>query len=737
MRRLLAAVFVCAILGVCPSHGATILGNVRGIVHDSHHLPIQGAQVTISSQTSQWSQTTQSNPEGSFRFDAVPVGDYECAVSAPGFATMRQAITVTSGSAPILHFPLTLKGLSVKIDVSVPLESIASQSPTPETIIRRQEITRAPGADRTNSLAMITDFVPGAYLTHDQLHIRGGHQVTWAVDGVPIPNTNIASNVGPQFDPKDIDYLEVQRGSYSADYGDRTYGVFNMVPRTGFERRNEAEIVTSYGNFHQTNDQISVGSHTERFAYFASLNGNRSDLGLQTPIPEVIHDSEDGSGGFATLLFNLNRNDQFRLVTSLRKDFYQVPNSPDQQIAGVYDSEHESDAVAAFSWIHAAAHGFLLTVSPFYHFNRTNFIGGPDDPEFSVRQERSSGYEGAQVTLGAVAKAHNARIGFYGFAQQDNTLIDVQATGGDRSSLSQKDNPTGHLEVVFFEDEYRVASWLRLSGGARLTHFSGEISEHAVSPRSGAAISIPRLNWVLRGFYGRFYQAPPLSTISGPLLNFVLEQGLGFIPLHGERDEEYQFGLTIPLKGWTLDVDNFRTKARNFFDHNAVGNSNVFLPLTIDNARIRGTEATVRSPRLLRRAQVRVAYSHQYAEGFGAINGGLTDFSPPVGGFFLDHDQRHTLNTGFDVDLPRNAWVSGNVYYGSGFTDNGGPAHLPGHTTFDLELGKTLGEHLSASIDALNAANRRFLLDNSLTFGGTHFFNPREIFVQAKYRFHY
>jgi hypothetical protein len=29
------------------------------------------------------------------------------------------------------------------------------------------------------------------------------------------------------------------------------------------------------------------------------------------------------------------------------------------------------------------------------------------------------------------------------------------------------------------------------------------------------------------------------------------------------------------------------------------------------------------------------------------------------------------------------------------------------------------------------------LLDNSFTFGGTHFNNPREIFVQLRYRFHY
>ena len=86
---------------------------------------------------------------------------------------------------------------------------------TPTTVIDREEILQTPGASRTNSLAMITDYTPGAYVTHDQLHIRGGHQVSWLIDGVPIPNTNIASNLGPQIDPKDIDMLEAQRGSYS------------------------------------------------------------------------------------------------------------------------------------------------------------------------------------------------------------------------------------------------------------------------------------------------------------------------------------------------------------------------------------------------------------------------------------------------------------------------------------------------------------------------------------------
>ena len=90
---------------------------------------------------------------------------------------------------------------------------------TPTTLLSRDDIAQTPGADRTNSMAMITDYTPGAYETHDMLHMRGGHQVDWLIDGVPVPNTNIATNLGPQIDPKDIDYLEIQRGSYDAEQG--------------------------------------------------------------------------------------------------------------------------------------------------------------------------------------------------------------------------------------------------------------------------------------------------------------------------------------------------------------------------------------------------------------------------------------------------------------------------------------------------------------------------------------
>jgi len=118
------------------------------------------------------------------------------------------------------------------------------------------------------------------------------------------------------------------------------------------------------------------------------------------------------------------------------------------------------------------------------------------------------------------------------------------------------------------DEKFKPFSWLTLSAGLRPTHFAGSgVSENAISPRFGATLTVPRLHWTFRAFYGHYYQAPPLLTASGPLEQLCVSKNCKFIPLHGERDEEHQFGITIPFRGWTLDADTFRTRVRNFFDH--------------------------------------------------------------------------------------------------------------------------------------------------------------------------
>jgi hypothetical protein len=758
MRRLIFVVVLC-LLGH-PDAYATVFGQVQGVVHDPQHRPVSGASVTIRAAHSAFTATAATNREGAFTLPAVPLGDYLVTVTEAGFRVVEQSITLASNTTPVMHFELPVGSVSESVTVSTEAGGANVNSVTPTALISREDITRTPGADRTNSLAMITDYTPGAYMTHDMLHMRGGHQVSWLLDGVQIPNTNIASNLGAQIDPKDIDYVEVQRGSYTSDVGDRTYGVFNVVPRTGFERNRQAELVLTAGSFLQTNDQLNFGDHTERFAYYASLSGNRSDYGLSPPVSQVHHDASNGYGAFGSLIYNRTPKDQFRLIAQIRNDSFQIPYDPDPDSfgnaqfdsSGLRDRQHERDGVVAFSWLHSFTPSTVLQVSPFYHSNRADYEPNLNDIPVATTSDRTSNYGGAQASVTTEIARNTLQAGFYSFGQHDSYRFGaVFNDGSGNANFSLPDAASGGVVETFVSDNYKATNWLTLIAGLRQTHFQGQFSENEVDPRFGVAVRIPRLNWVFRGFYGRFYQPPPLLTAAGPVVQFAQANNTDFQPLHGERDEEHQFGVQIPLKGWVLDADTFKTRVNNFLDHSNIGDSSIYFPVTVDGALVRAWEVSLRSPRLWRFGQAHLAYSNQIAEQRGAITGGLIcapvsspqcDVDP--GYSPVDHDQRNTLNVGFNASLPWHATASTNVYYGSGFV-NGSPDpttpypndYLPEHTTFDLAVGKSFGERTTVSVNALNVGNRRVLLDNSLTFGGFHYNDPREIYGEVRYRFHY
>src|SRR5260370_12249318 len=110
----LLVVFLFAAL----SASASIFGTVRGIVHDPQHRPVPDATVVLTAKTSSYVQTTQSDVNGEFHFDAVPLGEYRVTISAASFAGAEQTIAVLSGTAPILHFELKLGSQAESVTVS-------------------------------------------------------------------------------------------------------------------------------------------------------------------------------------------------------------------------------------------------------------------------------------------------------------------------------------------------------------------------------------------------------------------------------------------------------------------------------------------------------------------------------------------------------------------------------------------------------------------------------------------
>ncbi len=123
---------------------ATIFGWVRGIVHDPQHRPIPGALVMLRSKSSESTNSVNTDANGEFSFNAVPLGDYTVSVSSPGFVEAAQGVVVNSSTEPVIHFQLNLAGAKETINVSGAPVVAPTDSATPITLVDRQDIGRAP-----------------------------------------------------------------------------------------------------------------------------------------------------------------------------------------------------------------------------------------------------------------------------------------------------------------------------------------------------------------------------------------------------------------------------------------------------------------------------------------------------------------------------------------------------------------------------------------------------------------
>ena len=98
--------------------GANIFGSLRGIIHDPHHRPVQGAMVMLHAKSSDWSRTANSSANGEFEFGTVPLGEYTVSVANPGFVQAVQSVTVRTNSEPVLHFSLKVESANETVTVS-------------------------------------------------------------------------------------------------------------------------------------------------------------------------------------------------------------------------------------------------------------------------------------------------------------------------------------------------------------------------------------------------------------------------------------------------------------------------------------------------------------------------------------------------------------------------------------------------------------------------------------------
>jgi len=152
-------------------------------VHDRSIAPFKTPWLCSRPNRRSGPRASPPTPAASFNSTAVPLGEYSVSVASQGFAQTAQNVHRHLGSVPVVHFQLQVAMANEKVSSPTrrrrrhrQLHSHYAHQPSRHRAHSRSRRHQQHGDDHR--------LRPRAYVTHDMLHMRGGHQTTWLLDGI-------------------------------------------------------------------------------------------------------------------------------------------------------------------------------------------------------------------------------------------------------------------------------------------------------------------------------------------------------------------------------------------------------------------------------------------------------------------------------------------------------------------------------------------------------------------------
>ena len=150
MARIIAVVLSLLVAGVAAPALAQVsatTGSINGRVSDATGSVLPGVTVTIASPSMQGSRADVTTTEGSFRFPAVPPGDYKLTFELAGFGTVvREGVRVGLGFTATINTELKVASLQETVTVTGASPVVDVTSTTTATSFSQEKLASLPNA---------------------------------------------------------------------------------------------------------------------------------------------------------------------------------------------------------------------------------------------------------------------------------------------------------------------------------------------------------------------------------------------------------------------------------------------------------------------------------------------------------------------------------------------------------------------------------------------------------------
>jgi outer membrane receptor protein involved in Fe transport len=221
-----------------PAYGQASTGGIRGIVKDETGAVLPGVSVEASSPARiGGGALTQTNSQGLYRFERLPIGTYTVSFALPGFTTLRREnVRVEVGRAIQLDLTMTVSAVEETVTVTAETPVVDTLHSGSTTTFSDQLLDNIP-TTRGNVLEL-SGFAPGIAVNGDpvytdvNVHGSTSDQNSYQIEGLDLA----APSYGGRWDYPSyniIEEMEVKSVGASAEYTGFQGGVINIVTKSG------------------------------------------------------------------------------------------------------------------------------------------------------------------------------------------------------------------------------------------------------------------------------------------------------------------------------------------------------------------------------------------------------------------------------------------------------------------------------------------------------------------------
>ena len=298
---------------------ADVTGSILGLVHDRSQAVVAGAHVTVTNVQTNFSQETTSATDGSFRFLALPAGNYKLTATSAGFsqfATTDIDLKVNDQ----LHFDITLQVGNVKEEISISANAVQVESESTQLgdVIESKKMLALPlnGRSYIDLLGLQAGVAPGTAETIQQdrpvsgglnpgnISVNGQRETANAflVNGGDVSEgRNLGAGLVPNLDS--IAEFRLITNSFDAEYGKFSGAVVNAITKSGtngihgdvfeflrndvFDARNYFVPSKSELRRHQFGFAVGGPVWKNHIFWFSDYQGTREIQGAETGLVTV------------------------------------------------------------------------------------------------------------------------------------------------------------------------------------------------------------------------------------------------------------------------------------------------------------------------------------------------------------------------------------------------------------------------------------------------------------------